>query len=115
MKKTLKLFCLLLIVFAVAVLVSACATTVVFKIGFDVDGEIIKTIDTNGTEVVKMPEDPVKEGYTFDGWYWDKDSWEKPFTANSLLDAPLSSNMTVYAKWKAKMQGIGVSLSTGAI
>ena len=109
MKKTLKLFVfLLLIVFAVAVLVSACATTVVFKIGFDVDGEIIKTIDTNGTEVVKMPEDPVKEGYTFDGWYWDKDSWEKPFTANSLLDAPLSSNMTVYAKWKAKMQGIRV-------
>ena len=27
------------------------------------------------------------------------DVWEKPFTANSLLDTPLSSDMSVYAKW----------------
>lgn len=77
---------------------SACGK-VEFKVNFVVDGEIYATVDTNGNEVIKMPENPTKEGYNFDGWYWDKDEWEKPFTANSLLDAPLSSDMSVYAKF----------------
>ena len=47
-----------------------------------------------------MPENPTKEGYTFDGWYWDEGSWEKPFTANSLLDAPIQQSISVYAKWQ---------------
>ena len=77
---------------------SACGK-VEFKVNFVVDGEIYATVDTNGNEVIKIPENPTKEGYNFDGWYWDKDEWEKPFTANSLLDAPLSSDMSVYAKF----------------
>ena len=70
-----------------------------FKVSFMVDGAVYATINTNGEEIIKMPNDPEKEGFLFDGWYWDKDSWKKPFTANSLLDAPLSDNMSVYAKW----------------
>ncbi len=72
-----------------------------FKINFVVDGEIYATVNTNGAETIKMPDNPTKDDYTFDGWFWDKDVWEKPFTANSLLDAPLSSDMSVYAKWKS--------------
>jgi len=64
-----------------------------------VDGEVFATINTNGEETVRMPANPKKVGHTFDGWYWDEGTWQKPFTANSLLDAPLSSNMAVYAKW----------------
>ena len=70
-----------------------------FKVNFIVDGEIVKTIDTAGNEKISLPENPAKENYTFDGWFWDKDTWQKPFTANSLLDAPLSSDMSVYAKF----------------
>ena len=77
------------------------ACGVEFKINFIVDGEIYATVNTNGAETIKMPDNPTKEDYTFDGWYWDKDTWEKPFTANSLLDAPLSSDMSVYAKFKS--------------
>jgi hypothetical protein len=58
---------------------------------------VYATINTNGQEVIKMPEDPQKAGYEFRGWYWDEGTWQQPFTANSLLDAPLSSNMRVYA------------------
>ena len=47
-----------------------------------------------------MPNDPQKEDYRFDGWFWDEGVWEKPFTANSLHNAPLSNNMSVYAKWE---------------
>ncbi len=77
-----------------------------FEVNFIVDGEVYSTVGTGGEEIIKMPENPTKEGYTFGGWYWDKDSWKKPFTANSLLDAPLSSDMSVYAKWDAEERGI---------
>ena len=70
-----------------------------FKVNFVVEGEVYATIKTSGNEVIKMPENPTKAGYNFDGWYWDEDDWKKPFTANSLLDAPLSSDMSVYAKF----------------
>ena len=79
---------------------SACSPEQVdFSLGFEADGEKYATITTSGAEAITMPEDPSKEGYTFDGWFWDKDTWEKPFTANSLLDAPLSSDMTVHARF----------------
>ena len=78
---------------------SACAK-VEFKVNFVVDGEIYATVNTNGNEVIKVPQNPTKEGYSFDGWYWDDSVWQKPFTANSLLDVPLSSDMNVYAKWE---------------
>lgn len=70
-----------------------------FELNFIVDDETYATVATGGNETIKMPDDPTKEGYTFDGWYWDDGEWKKPFTANSLLDAPLSSDMSVYAKF----------------
>lgn len=70
-----------------------------FELSFISDGEVIHSIKTTGAETIRMPNDPIKEGYTFDGWYWDKDTWQKPFTASSLLNEPLRSDMSVYAKW----------------
>ena len=80
---------------------SACSKAE-FKVNFVVDGAVYATLNTNGEEIIKMPENPTKDDYDFDGWYWDKDTWQTPFTANSLLDAPLSSDMNVYCKWKPK-------------
>ncbi len=92
----------IILVLAVLLLISlltACGSNVSLKIDFIVDGAVIHTIDTKGNKEIQLPADPEKEGYIFDGWYWDKDTWEKPFTANSSLNAPLSENMSVYAKW----------------
>ena len=102
MKRILIVAALLL---ATVLLLAACGGAVQFKLNFIVDGEVYATIDTSGNESIKLPENPTKEGEVFDGWYWDKDTWQKPFTANSLLDAPLSSDMNVYAKWKAMDSG----------
>ena len=87
--------CLFLLVF------SACGAQVCFRLNFVVDGEVYDTIDTAGREAISMPQNPTKAGEEFDGWYWDEGTWERPFTANSLLDTPLSSDMSVYAKWKS--------------
>lgn len=90
----------LLTVLLVTLLFTACVTNPVkFELYFRVDGMIYSTISTTGHETIAAPKDPVKEGYTFDGWYWDDGVWERPFTANSLLEAPISSNMSVYAKF----------------
>ena len=79
---------------------SACAVKdIKFELNFVVDNEIYAIIDTSGDEVIALPENPTKENHSFDGWFWDKDVWESPFTANSLLDVPLSSDMSVYAKF----------------
>ena len=83
------------IVFAFAL--TACGK-VSLKLTFKVDGVDYATISTSGDEVIKMPENPTKDGYTFEGWFWDEGTWQKPFTANSLLNTPLSSDMSVYAK-----------------
>ena len=80
---------------------AAACGKVSLKLTFKVDGVDYATISTSGDEVIKMPENPTKDGYVFDGWFWDEGTWQKPFTANSLLDTPLSSDMSVYAKFTA--------------
>ena len=96
----LSIFCLMLLILSIFAFAS-CGTSKVdnFNLSFKVDGEVYQTIKTNGTEVVTIPNNPTKEGYEFDGWYWDEGDWDEPFTANSLLNAPISSDMSVYAKW----------------
>ena len=96
MRKVLVSLITLLLVLTTSVGLASCGK-VEFKVDFVVDGEVYATVNTSGKETIKIPSDPVKEGHVFDGWYWDKDTWQKPFTANSLLDAPLSSDMSVYA------------------
>ncbi len=104
MKKNL-LKLLIVAMFAVvltAALVACNGTTIQkvdFTITFDVDGANYFEIKTQGSEVLKMPDNPTKENYIFDGWFWDKDEWQRPFTASSLANEPLTDNLTVYAKW----------------
>ena len=112
MKKLLSaLFCLTLVL-GITLGLASCGK-VEFKVNFIVDGEVYSSLNTSGEETIKIPQNPTKEGYIFDGWYWDKDTWHKPFTANSLLDAPLSSDMSVYAKFTDEnaVKGTEVELS----
>lgn len=70
------------------------------KLNFIVEGEVYDSIDyTANQDSIKLPEDPVKDGYIFDGWYWDYDIWEEPYTLASLSDRPLTEKMMVYAKF----------------
>ncbi len=97
-----RLILLVCLTFACVIGFAACnlVTPVDFKLQFIVDGEIYATIDTAGEETIRLPDDPEKNGYIFDGWYWDENTWERPFTADSLLNEKLTSDMSVYAKWK---------------
>ena len=98
MKRTISILVVLVLSLTFLLALSSCSK-VEFKVDFVVDDEVYATVNTNGNETITIPQNPTKDGYIFDGWYWDRDSWQKPFTPKSLLDAPLSSDMSVYAKW----------------
>jgi uncharacterized repeat protein (TIGR02543 family) len=63
-----------------------------------VDGEVYKTVSTKDKSEIKIPKNPEKEGYEFIGWFLENGD---KFTANSLLDTPISDDMVlkVYAKF----------------
>ena len=49
-----------------------------------------------------MPDNPYREGYNFDGWYYDKDSWNNLLDVNELWREPPTHDLDVYAhfvKW----------------
>ncbi len=59
----------------------------------------VQTIDRNtlvieGDDHVIIPAAPVKDGYTFDGWYTD-DGFTQEFDSKQ----PVTGDLTIYAKW----------------
>ncbi|WP_018214361.1 InlB B-repeat-containing protein [Desulfitobacterium hafniense] len=54
----------------------------------------IPNVVENSTVALPTPP-PTKAGYSFAGWYIDNDTFADEFTA----DTPVTSNLTVYAKW----------------
>ncbi len=82
-------------------------------ISFVVDDEVVDTLKTNGKEGITLPEEPTKDGYVFDGWFIDKNSWFLELTADSLTTAPIVIDTNVYAKWKAETYLIAYELNGG--
>ena len=70
-----------------------------YTVSFDsLGGTPVETQKHMYAELVDPPEPPTREGYTFAGWYQDKDciyEWD-------LAAAPVQQSMTLYAKWEAK-------------
>ena len=97
MKKLISTICFLTLLICLSF--STACNIILFDVNFIVDGEIYHTIETDGKSTITMPKDPVKEGFEFDGWYWDNEVWNQPFTINSFLDAKLSESLNVYAKF----------------
>lgn len=66
---------------------------------FDSDGGnyIPEDQTVTGGEYIKKPEDPKKDGYTFEGWYYtDENGEEKRWDFND----PLNQDIKLKAKWK---------------
>ncbi len=97
MKKRISLIVLSLLM--LVMVIAGCGKIAEFDISFISDGETVHTITTSGEERITLPQNPQKEGYVFEGWYWDDVTYQNPFTASSLLNQQLTANMSVYAKW----------------
>ena len=68
-------------------------TAEVYKVTFNVDGEIT-TIDVLSGNQATKPANPTKEGYTFLGWYLDDEAFDftTPITSDITLVARFSEN-----------------------
>ena len=100
-RKNLFIFLVTICLLVLSIGLTACGG-VDCKVNFVVDENVYDTVATNGNETIKLPSNPTKDGYEFEGWYWDNGKWEKPFTVNSLLNTPLAADMSVYAKFTHK-------------
>lgn len=70
-----------------------------FTVAFDTDGgsEIVAVKAENGSTLTK-PENPVKDGFAFKGWFTDEDCTEEfDFTVG------ITSDTTLYAKWETAL------------
>jgi uncharacterized repeat protein (TIGR02543 family) len=89
-----------LAVLVVSILASCGETTVSYRINFESNGgSEVSSVTTEGNETIDMPEDPVRDGHVFAGWFFDDNTFEQPFTSSSLMGITLTQSITVYAKW----------------
>lgn len=92
----------ILVLCTVAILVIVTAFIVMnngFTISFDTDGgSHIDSVRVMHSELVPKVDDPVKEGYTFNGWYTDKDCTNEWHITTDKVEG----SMTLYAGWTQK-------------
>ena len=83
------------------------------KISFECNGgSEIAEIATDGSSYLNIPKNPIKEGYKFAGWYWDNNTFNKPFTGNSLKEQPIENDIIVYAKWISDINEFTMTFET---
>ncbi len=70
--------------------VSTPTRIVYFELGDDTTNKVV----VNKGSKVARPEDPIREGFKFEGWYTDAE-----FTAEFDFDTVIEDSVTVYAKW----------------
>lgn len=73
-----------------------------YTVTFESDGgsEVESQVVDEGQTAVK-PNDPVKEGFSFEGWYLDEE-----FTTEYDFTTAITENIVLYAKWVAIDEGI---------
>lgn len=49
-------------------------------------------------KIISLPDEPIRKGYYFEGWYYDS-NYEYPFSKDNIA----SENITLYAKWTEKI------------
>jgi uncharacterized repeat protein (TIGR02543 family) len=82
-------------VFLILFFLGGCSRTEFVKITFDTNGgSPVFDVMTERNNPV-LPEDPTKEGYTFDGWYFDPGTFGSAFEEGMTLDG----DVTLHAKW----------------
>lgn len=66
-----------------------------YTVKFESNGEVIREEQVEEGDKVKRPDDPVRAGYVFKGWYTDKEC-----TKEYDFDEIVSDEVVLYAKWE---------------
>lgn len=79
-----------------------------YTISFIVENSVYETISAKSDKEIDFPENPTKQGYNFDGWFFDNE-----LKANTMLDLIETKNVKVYAKFSPKKYTISLNLNNG--
>ena len=63
-----------------------------YCIQFRADNTVVEEIYTAGKETIELPTAPVKQGYTFKGWYFDNGTWTNKLEETTYKDIELKNN-----------------------
>ena len=92
----------ILVAVLIVALIAALAFVVThngFTITFDTNGgSHIEPVTAMHSDPVTVPEEPVKEGYRFTGWYTDRDCTQRWEMGKDTV----TGSMTLYAGWEKK-------------
>ena len=76
-------------------------TAVTYEVTYYDDKTILSTITYNEGESIKKPNNPIKQGYLFEGWFEDK-TLQTPYQFGERV----FSNITIYAKFTKRATGL---------
>ncbi len=80
-------------------------------VSFDTDGgSNISSVEVGYETKVNTPNDPKKDHYSFLGWYTDEDC-----TTEFNFDTPITSDTTLYAKWKLNEFNVSFNANGGNV
>lgn len=95
-----------LITLTLAVLCAACGGSTRYKVTFEPNGgdgmAFTQTVEDG--MCASEPEEPVRDGYDFTGWYADASGTGEPYS----FEEPVHGPFTLYAGWEARPQAVSV-------
>jgi basic membrane protein A and related proteins len=87
------------LLFLLCLMLVACVHLDSVTVSFDTNGGTpVPSIEFDGKSLFDLPDDPIKEGYLFDGWYLDSDL-DMQFNPTAFRDNPIQEDFMLYAKW----------------
>ena len=104
MKRIIKVISYISFLIIICILFSACSKK--YTVSFDTDdGKSITTIELEEGELVTAPEDPIRIGYVFNGWFLGEEKYD--------FDSEVIEDITLVAKWTAiKPTAISIAASS---
>ena len=76
------------------------STLQTYSISFYDDDTLISKISTSGYEIITLPEAPIKDNYTFKGWYLDKNTWNEKLSEDYFINKALTHDINSYAYYE---------------
>lgn len=89
--------------------VSGCTEKTFYVTFLDYDNNVVATVEFDGS--ITPPEDPLQEGYVFDGWYTDQEYLDEYDEFD--YDDVLVSDLTVYSKWVPAIYTVTINYGLG--
>ena len=76
------------------------STLQTYSISFYDDDILISEISTSGYEIITLPEAPIKDNYTFKGWYLDKNTQNEKLSEDYFINKALTHDINSYAYYE---------------